>query len=131
MTARDTTTERPAPAFERRDAPPRGVAYAVLGLFAGVLISALFVAALLYALQPEPRTAAVSMPQEPQQPSQTPPLEVTPAADGAAVQARAEEMLHGYAWIDRQSGIARIPIERAMELTVERGWPDDAGKGKR
>jgi hypothetical protein len=28
-----------------------------------------------------------------------------------------------YGWVDREAGIVRIPIERAMELLVERGLP--------
>jgi hypothetical protein len=37
-------------------------------------------------------------------------------------QLHAEEAaeLGGYAWIDRESGIARLPIERAMEIIAER-----------
>jgi hypothetical protein len=31
-----------------------------------------------------------------------------------------EKVLNSYGWISRESGIARIPIERAMELLVER-----------
>ena len=27
--------------------------------------------------------------------------------------------LHGYAWIDREKGVVKIPIERAMELLVQ------------
>jgi hypothetical protein len=34
-----------------------------------------------------------------------------------------EKHLNGYGWVDEKSGIAYIPIERAMELTVERGLP--------
>lgn len=34
-----------------------------------------------------------------------------------------EETLNTYGWLDRKAGIARIPIEHAMELTVERGLP--------
>lgn len=120
---------RSEPAFERRDAPPRGIVYAVLGLFAGIGFSALFVAAMLYFLAPERRTAQ-TVPQGSPLTSQTPPLEVAPVADGAAVRAQAEEKLHGYAWVDREGGIARIPIERAMELIAEHGWPDGAGKKK-
>jgi hypothetical protein len=30
-------------------------------------------------------------------------------------------ILNGYGWIDRDKGIARIPIDRAMELMLERG----------
>jgi hypothetical protein len=28
-----------------------------------------------------------------------------------------------YGWVDRKSGVVRMPIERAMELLVERGLP--------
>lgn len=31
--------------------------------------------------------------------------------------------LERYAWVDRPAGIARVPVERAMELLVERGLP--------
>lgn len=34
-----------------------------------------------------------------------------------------EETLHTYGWLDQKAGIARIPIERAMQLIVERGLP--------
>jgi hypothetical protein len=122
--------DRAEPAVERSDAPPRGIAYAVLGLFGGLGVSALFVAAMLYAFEPE-HQAVQTPPEGPQLASLTPPLEVAPIADGAAVRVQAEQKLHGYAWIDRQGGVARIPIERAMELTAERGWPDGAGKEKR
>jgi len=31
--------------------------------------------------------------------------------------------LDGYSWVDRQSGILRIPVERAMELLLKQGFP--------
>ena len=52
-----------------------------------------------------------------------PRLIVTPAADLEELRAREDEELKSYAWIDRKSGIVRIPIERAMELIVQRGLP--------
>jgi hypothetical protein len=39
------------------------------------------------------------------------------------VRIKEEEMLHGYGWVDEQAGTVRIPIDRAMQLTVERGLP--------
>ena len=33
------------------------------------------------------------------------------------------DLLGEYGWIDRENGVVRIPIERAMLLTVERGLP--------
>jgi len=34
-----------------------------------------------------------------------------------------EKHLNSYGWVDEQSGVAYIPIERAMELIRERGLP--------
>ena len=32
-------------------------------------------------------------------------------------------MLNGYGWVDKANGVVHIPIERAMQLTLERGLP--------
>jgi hypothetical protein len=37
----------------------------------------------------------------------------------AQLRASQQAELHSYGWIDEAGGVARIPIERAMELTVE------------
>src|SRR6267378_575703 len=34
------------------------------------------------------------------------------------VQGEANTELHSYAWVDKSKGVVRIPIDRAMELTV-------------
>ena len=34
-----------------------------------------------------------------------------------------EKELHSYAWVDEKGGVARIPIDRAMELIAQRGLP--------
>jgi hypothetical protein len=34
-----------------------------------------------------------------------------------------EKHLNSYGWVDEQSGVAYIPIERAMKLIVQRGLP--------
>jgi hypothetical protein len=34
-----------------------------------------------------------------------------------------ESQLNSYGWVDEKGGVAHIPIERAMELTVQRGFP--------
>jgi hypothetical protein len=49
------------------------------------------------------------------------------------------DLLEGYGWVDREAGVVRVPIERAMELLLERGLPTrpeaeqegfrDAGQG--
>jgi len=52
-----------------------------------------------------------------------PRLQEHPREDLAALRDREEESLRSYGWVDRNAGVVRIPIERAMELTLERGLP--------
>ena len=52
-----------------------------------------------------------------------PRLEVSPPIDLLRFRADEERLLGQYAWLDRQQGIVRIPIDRAMELVLERGLP--------
>lgn len=53
-----------------------------------------------------------------------PRLQIRPGDDLAKLQARDEAELNSYGWIDKPAGVVRIPIERAMQLLVERGLPD-------
>lgn len=34
-----------------------------------------------------------------------------------------EQTLNSYGWVDKKSGVVRIPIERAMQLLTQRGLP--------
>jgi hypothetical protein len=52
-----------------------------------------------------------------------PRLQTQPREDLAALRAREDETLRSYGWVDRNAGVVRIPIDRAMELTLERGLP--------
>lgn len=49
-----------------------------------------------------------------------PRLQVRPLDDLLALRAEEQQYLSTYGWVDREQGIARIPIERAMELLAER-----------
>ena len=40
------------------------------------------------------------------------------------------ERLASYGWVDRQNGVVRIPIERGMDLLLERALPARATGGK-
>jgi hypothetical protein len=44
---------------------------------------------------------------------------VNPARDLAELQAREDEHLTTYSWLDREQGIVRIPVERAMQRLLE------------
>lgn len=45
------------------------------------------------------------------------------------VRERDHEILTTYAWVDEGRGIARVPIERAMQMLLARGLPDRSRSG--
>lgn len=47
---------------------------------------------------------------------EAPQLQPAPELDIAAFRAEKARLLEGYAWVDAEHGIVRIPIERAMAL---------------
>jgi hypothetical protein len=63
---------------------------------------------------PIPEANAPAIPPEPR-------LQESPARDMAALRARESEILNSYGWVDRDAGVARIPIDRAMDLTLHPG----------
>jgi len=54
---------------------------------------------------------------------QEPVLQIDPVADLKAYQAQEEALLNGYGWVDEGAGVARIPIDRAIELIAKQGLP--------
>jgi hypothetical protein len=50
-------------------------------------------------------------------------MEELPAGHLREFRAAEDAVLNGYAWVDKENGIARVPIDRAMELVVEKGLP--------
>jgi len=52
-----------------------------------------------------------------------PRLQVTAPMDLKQYKAAQDGILNSYGWADRQAGIVRIPIERAMDILLQRGFP--------
>ena len=52
-----------------------------------------------------------------------PRLQTTPYVDLKAFKASEEQVLTTYAWVDKEQGLVRLPIRRAIDLVVERGIP--------
>ena len=113
---------KPQAGYEPSDMTPRQIGYSAVALFAGIGISAGIVAALLGLLAHRQREVSPLMttPQTPPWPR----LEIDARADRASVETAAARQLEGYAWVDRAAGTVRIPIDRAMEILVTRGWPE-------
>jgi hypothetical protein len=49
----------------------------------------------------------------------------------ADFKSKESESLSSYGWVDRQAGIVRIPIDRAMELVLKKGLPSSAPKSEK
>ena len=52
-----------------------------------------------------------------------PRLQTNPREDLRALRAREDEVLNNYAWVDKNAGVVRVPIEEAMKITLKRGLP--------
>jgi hypothetical protein len=52
-----------------------------------------------------------------------PRLQVEPALDLKQLRQGEDEKLNSYGWVDQKAGIARIPIDRAMDLLLAKGLP--------
>jgi hypothetical protein len=63
-------------------------------------------------------------------PSQIPPeprIQSAPLLDIQKLRAHEDAVLDTYGWVNRETGVIRIPIDRAMDLIVQRGLPVRTG----
>lgn len=114
--------------YETRDFNTRFVwssAWVLLGLmFAGLFATFLVYTAygklwLKEDADRQPSKLEATLPVRPPQPW----LQVIPAQDLQEFHQRESETLNSYGWVEPAAGVVHIPIERAMELTLERGLP--------
>ncbi len=121
--------DRDVPKVQLGDAHAGKVGLAIAGLLALILTAAGLVAALLQVL---PRDLPEPPPNRLETQPTTPPgpqLQIQPRIDLQREQLRAETLLNGYGWADRDGRLARIPIGRAIEILADHGWPDAAPDG--
>ena len=103
----------------------------VLGVGAVLLIAGLVIFLLVWTMLQFLNTRAErqtvhEFPLAHNQPPRLPPeprLQTNPRGDLLALREKEDRMLTTYGWIDRNNGIVRIPIDRAMTLTAARGLP--------
>lgn len=118
---------------EERDVAYRPVLIGLIGLVVLLVVSAALAAALFgYLLKRNEGAPADPLalrfgrqiPPEPR-------LQADPLQDLARLHAEEDAILHSYAWVDRPTGVVRIPIERAVELLAQSGLPARADSGGR
>jgi hypothetical protein len=108
---------------EHRDANVRTVVVFGVGLSA-LLVVVLFVMGWLFSflarreqpVAPSPMATTRELPPAPR-------LQSNPPTDLEHMRAAEDAILSSYAWVDRQAGIVRIPIDQAMDLLAQRGLP--------
>ena len=113
-----------APGYETRDANTSGVLLFIALLATTVVLVLLLAWGLFrhYSVSinnsppDSPFTGVREVPSPPR-------LQVTPREDLQRILADQQSKLETYGWEDRQAGTVRIPIERAMDLLVQKGLP--------
>ena len=116
------------PDYETRDANVRGVFNFLVLLSALIVVAALLCWGLLrHFSRQNPGAASVSPFAETRQLPPGPQLQVNPREDWLKYHQQQEQALETYTWENRASGIVRVPIERAMELLLQKGLPVQTG----
>jgi hypothetical protein len=112
--------------YEVRDTNLKPVLWSAIGLALLTVLAFITVTLLYSSLETSLQQRAGAPPPLLQEAQGLPPgalLQRNPADDMTKMTAENETVLSGYGWIDQQAGVVRIPIDRAMELTLERGLP--------
>ena len=118
--------DNPADRHEQRDVNVKAVSKFAIGLallciaaFAIVVGVFRFLEHVTSGVPSGRQNAAIDARERPPAPQ----LEETPALDLEREQAAEQELLHTYGWIDKQAGVVRLPIDRAIDLMAQRGLP--------
>src|SRR4051794_23652172 len=117
---------------EQTDAHANGVFAVLIGLAVAIVIIHFVLSGFIGHLNKKPASTDVwQMKQHGNAAtfgSGQPPLQVSPPADLDEFRAREESELNSYTWVNRTSGIVRIPIDRAMDLMVQKGMPSGTAR---
>ena len=118
--------------YETEDFSPRGIRWFTAGLAVLALTVLLLMGALLCLLSGgwPPRQGIVTPMVPAPNMSPQPDLQVASSLDYQEMRAAEEAQLRSYRWVDREAGIAAIPIERAMEILAGRGMPGQKPQAK-
>jgi hypothetical protein len=109
--------------YERRDASASSLVHFAVGLavlLVVVWVGMLWVRNFLAKVQEKDLGVAVTPYEQDRPLPPLPRLQVEPVEDLVQVQTQQRDALKTYGWVDRANGVVRIPINRAMDLLLER-----------
>lgn len=121
----DKVSQKRPDGHETRDARIAPIVLTGAGLALTVAIVGLVVYGIFRYLGTHPATSVRSNPMSAEE-SQIPPaprIEEHPAIEIQQLHTQENNILSTYGWTDKKAGVVRIPIDRAMELQLERGFP--------
>jgi hypothetical protein len=112
--------------YEHSDVAIRPLVIFLTGLALSLIVVSGIVAALFFLFEREAEEVdPVPSPlAEAEQPIPGPLLQVMPRQDLDEFREREQRQLDATLWIDEPRGIARIPLEQAMEFTAKNGLPN-------
>lgn len=119
------STEKPHSGHEASDLDPTRIALFAVTL-AMIIVGVIFVAHALYRrfATVEIKSQAIPSPLSyTREPTPEPHLEVNPGQALKAMRAAENAVLHSYDWVDKEQGVVRIPIDRAIAILAARGLP--------
>jgi len=111
---------------ETEDANVRDIVITLACVAAGAALVCLMVYGIFRYLADHPLTTAPPNPMAETDRQQMPPaprIEEHPAIELKDLRSKEEKILSTYGWTDKRAGVVRIPIDRAMELQLQRGFP--------
>jgi len=110
---------------ETQDADIRPIVYTGIGLALTAVAVGFFVYGIFKYLGGHAIATIQSNPMsvEDQQIPPAPRLEEHPAIELQQLHASEDRMLSTYGWVDQKTGVVHIPIDRAMDLQLQRGFP--------
>lgn len=110
------------PGYETTDVHVLAVGKFAFALIAIILVSlCLLIGLFKYFQSREAANQAKTI--EPAKVFPEPQLQASPVLDLKAIRAEEDKLLSGYAWVDPQKGLVRIPIDQAIDLIARRGLP--------
>ncbi len=109
--------------YEKQDVGFRFAMVFISALLLAVVVVLVFLVWFYRVIVPprQPSTPTPAVQQRPLPPA--PVLQVNPAVDMQKFRQREEQKASSYGWVDEKGGIAHVPIQRAMEIVVQRGLP--------
>lgn len=109
--------------FEESDFSARAIRWFVVGLAGLLVFTAIICGAMLWVFLALVPSAKEHLPSLPEARAAMPVLQADPYKDAEQIKLQTSRRLNSYGWVDRNSGIVHIPIERAMRILVDRGMP--------